>query len=122
LLALSGSNKLIVFAPTAGEILFNYYAPRFSARKSDIVTIGLPRSFLEQFPPRLGAITGPNDIDPLRLAVESGNYSEVDLVVSSESGDPLNGLARGYLNQALIFEEEKHFNGITISRFAARSR
>jgi 4-amino-4-deoxy-L-arabinose transferase-like glycosyltransferase len=122
LLGISRGNRLIVFAPTAGEILFNYYAQRFQAARPDIVAIGLPRSFLEQFPPHLGAITGPTDIAPLELAVRSGNYSEVDLVLASESSDDLNQLAFDYLNRSLIFQEERHFYGIKINRFLTRSR
>ncbi len=42
--------------------------------------MGLPRSFLEQSPPSLGAITGETDISALSLPW-SRRYSEIDLVL-----------------------------------------
>ena len=122
LLGTPDRNKLIVFAPTAGEIIFKYYAQGLSAPTSNIVTIGLPKSFLEQSPPRIGAITGPTDISPLEHAVESKKFPEVDLVLESASRDDLNQLALGYLNRSFIFQEEQHFHGVRIDRFLARSR
>ena len=112
-------NRLIVFAPTAGEILFDYYTQRFPAMGPGVRKMGLPMSHLEDFPPRLGAITSPSDISPLKLAVESGKYSEIDLVISRESPDDVNRLILDYLNQVFVRQAEQRFYGIRIVRFLA---
>jgi hypothetical protein len=119
LLRIPERNRLIVFAPTAGEILFDYYAQRFPRLGPSVAKMGLPMSHLEDFPPRLGAITSLNDIAPLKLAVESGKYSEIDLVLSTESPDDLNRLILDYLNQVSIRRLDQQFRGVRIERFLA---
>jgi uncharacterized membrane protein len=119
LLGIPERNRLIVFAPTAGEILFDYYSGRFPAIGPSVAKMGLPMSHLEEFPPRLGAITSPNDISPLKLAVESRKYSEIDLVFSRESPDDVNKLILDYLNQVFIRQEELQFYGVRVVRYLA---
>jgi uncharacterized membrane protein len=119
LLRIPERNRLIVFAPTAGEILFDYYAQRFPGMGPSVAKMGLPMSHLEDFPPRLGAITSASDIGPLKLAVESGKYSEIDLVLSPESPDDLNRLILDYLNQVFIRRLDQQFREVRIERFLA---
>jgi len=119
LLGIPEQNRLIVFAPTAGEILFDYYAQKLPATGPSVRKMGLPMSHLEDFPPRLGAITSTSDIGPLKLAVESGKYSEIDLVLSRESAEDLNEQILGYLNRAFARQEERRFYRIRIVRFLA---
>ena len=114
-------NRLIVFAPTAGEILFDYYSGAGGGRSPAVPRIGLPASFLEKNPPRLGAISGPTDISPLRIAVQAERYNEIDLVLSRESPEVLSGLALEYLDQVFTRREEQRFFGIRIIRFVTRS-
>jgi len=112
------TNRLIVFVPPAGEILFDYCSQRSPAMRRGVVKIGLPASFRIPAPP--ARITGANDIDGLKLTVESRKYSEIDLVLRHESLADPHGLALDYLNGTLIRYEEQRFYGVRIVRFLAR--
>ncbi len=115
LLGIPEANRLIVFVPPAGEILFNYYSQRSPVMGRGVTKIGLPASFRIPAPP--ARITGAGDIDRLKLAVESRKYSEIDLVLAHEA-DP-QGLVLDYLDQVFIRQEEQRFHGLRIVRFVA---
>jgi hypothetical protein len=117
LLGIPETNRLIVFVPPAGEILFDYYAQRSPAMGRGVARIGLPANFRIPAPP--ARITGASDIDRLKLAVESKKYSEIDLVLAHESLADPHGLALDYLKGTLIRYEEQRFYGVRIVRFLA---
>jgi hypothetical protein len=111
---------MIVFMARFGEVIFDYYAQRSPAMGPSVAKIGLPINFLERFPPpRVGRPMGEKDVSPLRLAVESRRYTEVDLVLSHESLDDPNGLVLDYLDQVFLCQEEQRFYGVRIVRFLA---
>jgi mannosyltransferase len=115
LLRIPERNRLIVFVPPAGEILFDYYAQRFPAMGPGAAKIGLPANF--RIPAPAPRITSASDIDRLKLAVESRKYSEIDLVLSHEV-DPQR-LVLDYLDRVFIRQEEQRFYGFRIVRFLA---
>lgn len=65
--------------------------------------------------PHLGNTTATSDIGPLKLAVESPKYSEIDLVLWHDSPD--DTLVSEYLRQTLVCIEEQRFTGVRIIRF-----
>ncbi len=116
LLRIPERNRLIVFVPPAGEILFDYYAQRSPAMGQGIVKIGLPAGFHERIPP-FDRITGASDINRLKVAVESKKYSEIDLVLA-HGVDP-HRLVLDYLGRVLIRQEEQRFKGFRVVQFLA---
>jgi mannosyltransferase len=118
LLKISNGNRLIVFVARSGEILFDYYAQRFPAAGPVIAKMGLPTSYLDQFPPApYSAMTNESEFVQLKGAIESRKYSEIDLVLSHELyADPHN-LVLTYLTQVLKHQEEQQFVGVKIVRF-----
>ena len=63
-----------------------------------------------------------NDFRPLKSAVASGNYSEIDLVLSHETGGDPRGLVVNYLNRILVNHGGQQFYGVRIVRFLAPPR
>jgi uncharacterized membrane protein len=109
------TNRLIAFMSSRGEFLFNYYTQRLAVLGPRLPTIGVPARFDENA--SSGPIRTVNDIGSLKLAVESEKYSEIDLVLSRETGDDPNGLVLDYLKKALVLREKREFNGMTVFRF-----
>lgn len=122
LLSIHEDDRLVVFMPTAGELLFDYYGPKQAGGTRLSSHIGLPSSRLERFPPQLGATSGPTDITPLKAALESRDYREIDLVVSPESGPDMEPLVDRYLKQSFQYFSEQSFNEVRLIRFRKRSR
>jgi mannosyltransferase len=112
-------NRMILFISKTSEILFDYYARRSPAMAPSVEKAGFPVSFYERFPPPPRKIIDARDINRLKLAVESTKYSEIDLVLSHETGHDPNGLVFDYLNRVFVLQEEQRFNGIRIIRFLA---
>jgi uncharacterized membrane protein len=112
-------NRLIVFIPRMGEPLFDYYAQRSPSMGLGLAKIALPVSYLESFPPPRGGQIHASHLNRLKLAVESGKYSEIDLVLSYEWHDDPNETVLNYLSQVFIRGEEQRFIGIRIVRFMA---
>lgn len=106
-------NRLIVFIPRMGELLFDYYAQRSPGRGLGLSKLALPVSYLEAFPPPIGGRIQSTQLNRLKLAVESGKYSEVDMILSDERHDDPNETALGYLNQVFSLREEQRFTGPT---------
>jgi len=119
LLRIPERNRLIVFITKTGEILFDYYARRFPATDRNVAKIVLPVSFLKQSPPSRRRIIVADDIDQLKVAVESKKYSEIDLVLAHEKERDPNGLVLDFLNRVFVRQEEQRFYGIIIIRFLA---
>ncbi len=115
LLRIPERNRLIVFAPKSGEILFDYYARRSPAIAPGVAKTGLPESFHERFPPQKGRIADASDTNRLKLAVESKKYSEIDLVLYHDPHE----LVLDYLNRVFVRQEEQRFHGVRIVRFLA---
>jgi hypothetical protein len=86
--------------------------------------MGLPMGYREAFPPPRVAkpMMQRSDIKPLTLAVESKQYSEIDLVLSHEAMDDPNEMVLDYLSQAFSHQDEQRFYGIRIFRFLAPVR
>jgi mannosyltransferase len=120
LLTIPEKNRLIVFVARSGEGVFDYYARRFPAESSGFTKMALPNSYLDASPPpSYSPMTSENDFRPLKSAVESGKYSEIDLVLSHEQiGDP-DSLVLNYLNRALVNQGGPQFYGVKIVRFLA---
>lgn len=118
LLTIPESNRLIVFVPSAEEIVFDYYAQKSPAMNQSIARMALPASYHEWFPsPKSKIKPDRNDINPLKLAVESKKYSEIDLVLSrGRLVTPYVAVSK-YLNQVFIRQEEQQFYGVKIIRF-----
>jgi uncharacterized membrane protein len=119
LLRIPERNRLIVFIPRMGELLFDYYAQRSSAMGLGLAKIALPVSYLESFPPPRGGQIHASHLNRLKLAVESGKYSEIDLVLAWERHDDPNETVLNYLSQVFIRGEEQQFTGVRIVRFMA---
>jgi mannosyltransferase len=117
LLRIPEGNRLIVFVPPAGQILFDYYSQRSPATDRGLAKIGLPASFRIPAPP--ARITGPSDLNGLKLAVESRKYSEIDLVLAHENMTDPRGLALDCMNGTFVRYEEQRFYGVRIVRFRA---
>jgi hypothetical protein len=124
LLRIPERNRLIVFVARSGEILFDYYAQRLPAMGPSVAKMGLPMGYREAFPPPRVAkpMMQRSDIKPLTLAVESKQYSEIDLVLSHEAMDDPNEMVLDYLSQAFSHQDEQRFYGIRIFRFLAPVR
>lgn len=122
LLSIHEGDRLVVFVPTAGELLFHYYGPKLARGTRLSSHIGLPSSRLERFPPQLGATSGPTDITPLKAAVESRDFAEIDLVVAPQSGPDMEPLVDRYLEQSFQYYREQNFNEVRVIRFKKRSR
>jgi uncharacterized membrane protein len=121
LLRIPAKDRMILFISSTSEILFDYYARSSPTMAHSIEKIGFPLSFYERFPPPPKKITDGIDINRLKLALESKNYSEIDLVLSHEQGHDPNGLVFDYLNRAFVMQEEQRFNGIRIIRYVVRT-
>jgi hypothetical protein len=76
LLRIPERHRLIEFVARSGELLFDYYAQRSTAKDPGIAKIALPTSFLERFPLPRGSVIYPKDIDRLKIAVELPDYSD----------------------------------------------
>jgi hypothetical protein len=124
LLRIPERNRLIVFVARSGEILFDYYAQRLPAMGPSVAKMGLPMGYREAFPPPRVAkpMMQRSDIKPLTLAVESKQYSEIDLVLSHEAMDDPNEMVLDYLSQAFSHQDEQRFYGVRIFRFLAPVR
>jgi len=121
LVRIQETNRLIVFVPPAGEMLFDYYRRKFPADGLEVSIISLPVSFYDQFPPPKSKPIGASEIDRLKLALESKNYSEVDLVLAHEV-DP-QGLTLDFLDRTFGQQEGEENYGTTVKivRFLALS-
>jgi mannosyltransferase len=119
LLRIPEKPRLILFISRTSEILFDYYARSSPPMAPSVEKAGFPLSFYEGFPAPPKKITDANDINRLKLALESKKYSEIDLLLSHEQGHDPNGLVFDYLNRVFIRQEEQRFNGIRIIRFLA---
>ena len=118
LLTIPEKNRLIVFVQRTGESLFDYYIRRLSAESSGFTKMGLPNSYLDAFPPpSYSPLASENDFRPLTSAVESGKYSEIDLVLSHELAADPHSLVLNYLNRALVNQGGPQFYGVKIVRF-----
>lgn len=122
LLSIHEDDRLVVFVPTAGELLFHYYGPKLGGGTHLSSHIGLPSSRLEEFPPQLGATSGRTDIRPLKTAVESRDYAEIDLVVSTQAGPDMEPPVDRYLEQSFQYYAEQKFSEVKIIRFRKRNR
>jgi len=122
LLTIPETNRLIVFAPPAGEIFFDYYGNYLPTIHARVATTGLPAGFHDHFPPPKAKMIGPDDIQRLKQVIQAGKYSEIDLVLAHEV-DP-HGLIVDYLNKDFLRREEPKPSGsqIRIIPFRAVSR
>jgi len=98
------TNRLIVFAPPAGEVLFDYYARNLPSVDAGVARTGLPGAFYERFPPVKAKIIDEADINHLKGAVESRKYTEIDVVLTHDV-DP-GGLIADYLERRYARGEE----------------
>lgn len=121
-LAIPESNRLVLFAPPAGEIFFDYYSRNFPVKDARVVTNGLQDDFHARFPPPKSRIINENDVDRLRTLVESHDYSEIDLVLTHDV-DP-HGFVADYLGRHFIRQQEPEPSGprIRIIPFRAALR
>jgi hypothetical protein len=118
LMNIQEENRLVVFDALAGEALFDYYAQGFAQPNSHISTTGVPISYHDQSPtPAVTPIASESDFSRLRASVESGKFSEIDLVSSHTSYSDPNDLVENYLNRVFTRRAEQQFYGIRIVRF-----
>jgi hypothetical protein len=103
-LTIPETNRLVLFVPPAGEIFFDYYSRNFPAWNTRVARNGLHEDFHSRFPPPKSRIINENDIDRLRMLVESQKYFEIDLVLTHEV-DP-NGLIVNYLGRHFIRQQD----------------
>jgi uncharacterized membrane protein len=114
LLNIPEPNRLILFVPKHGQMLFDYYAAQFPPfSKPD--EGGLPENIdlSKPIPPLF--LTEPDLIGNLRQAVESRRYSEIDAVIShapARLADP----TREYLSAHCSLWEERDLYQITVIR------
>jgi 4-amino-4-deoxy-L-arabinose transferase-like glycosyltransferase len=77
-------DRLIVFAPMPGQILFDYYLTRTRARLTRLPEAGLPVNYTFEDPvvPPLRSYPKSELLSPLRAAVDSADFKEIDVVQS----------------------------------------
>lgn len=112
-------NRLIVFVPRYCKMLFDYYAPRFGNIRGRSPETGLPeeQNLKDPVSPRAGEYSNRDLLIPLRSAVESGNFKEIDLVgYPATIGAPLTT----YLEENCSTRPEFDFNGVKIVRCTLR--
>jgi hypothetical protein len=115
------TNRLVLFVPPAGEIFFDYYSRDFSSTDTSVARTGLHEDFRGRFPPPKSRIINENDVEHLRMLVESHQYFEIDLVLTHDV-DP-HGLIVNYLDRHFIRQEEPAPSGqIRIIPFRALLR
>jgi dolichyl-phosphate-mannose-protein mannosyltransferase len=102
-LTIPETNRLVLFVPPAGEIFFDYYSRNFPATYTRVPRNGVHEDFHSRFPPPKSRIINENDVDRLRMLVESQNYFEIDLVLAHEV-DP-HGLIVSYLDHHFTRQE-----------------
>jgi mannosyltransferase len=119
LLGIPERNRLIVFVPRMGELLFDYYIQKSPAGTSELAKFALPVSYLASFPPPRGGQIHEAELNRLKHAVESGKYPEIDLLLSRERHDDPNETVAGYLSEVDTLVEEKQFFGVRYLRFVA---
>jgi hypothetical protein len=98
LLNIPVENRLIVFVPASGKVMFDYYSQRFGAAS-----------------PGTSTMRGDN-VSAVELAVESKKYSEIDAVLYEESLLK-NKLAFDYLSRVCVPLEERRFYQVRFVRF-----
>lgn len=103
-LTIPETNRLVLLVPPAGEIFFDYYSRNFPALDKRVARKGLYEDFNSRFPPPKTRIINENDVDRLRILVESHKYFEIDLVLTHEV-DP-NGLIVKYLGSQFIQQRD----------------
>ena len=117
-LTIPETDRLIIFAPPAGEIFFDYYSRNFAATSTRVARAGLQADFHGRFPPPKSRIITGNDIERLKMLVESHNYSEIDLVLTHQV-DPY-GITANYLGSRFVRQDELTPAGpITVIPFRA---
>jgi uncharacterized membrane protein len=122
LLSLPPERRLVVFVTHAGQVLFDYYAtrsPNLTARPEETA---LPEKYNYQDPVFRG-LSGFNRVtamQPLRQAVDSGDFAEIDLVIS-HSPPILDELSRKYLSPKYAEISEEDFYKINLVRWKLRA-
>lgn len=111
-LAIPETNRLVLFAPPAGEIFFDYYSRNSSATDRQVARDGLQEDFHARFPPPKSRVIDENDVDRLKTLVESHNYSEIDLVLTHEVD--AHGLVVDYLDRHFVRQQELGSSGSRI--------
>ncbi|HEV3482147.1 MAG TPA: glycosyltransferase family 39 protein [Candidatus Acidoferrales bacterium] len=120
-LTIPETDRLVLFVPPAGEIFFDYYSRHFPAVDTRVARTGLQEDFHDRFPPPKSRIINENDVDRLRMLVESHKYFEIDLVLA-HNVDP-QGLIENYLDRAFIRQEDLEPTGpIRVIPFRALTR
>jgi hypothetical protein len=116
-------NRLVVFIPRMGELLFDYYAQKSPIVAPGLAKLALPVSYLGDFPPPRGGKIQATHLNQLKLAVESGKYSEADLILSNERHDDPSETAFDYLGRVFMSREEQQFSGssgVRVVRFTTQ--
>jgi hypothetical protein len=93
-------------------MFFDYYSRNFPATDTRVARAGLQEDFHARFPPPKSRIINENDVDRLKMLVESHNYLEIDLLLTHEV-DP-HGLIVNYLDHRFIRQEEPAPSGSQI--------
>jgi uncharacterized membrane protein len=117
--------RLIVFAHSQGQVLFDYYAAKSLRSSLPREETGLPRKWNFEDPvPRVSTIDFPDAylLIPLQQAMQSNRYAEIDVVIShapSRLGEP----TLEYLRKRCASREDQEFNGVRVMRcFAHRGQ
>jgi hypothetical protein len=122
LLSLPPERRLVVFVTNAGQVLFHYYASRSPDPAARPEETGLPEGYNYRDPVFRG-LSGFNRVtalQPLRQAVDSGKFTEIDVVIS-HSPPILDQLARTYLLPKYAQISDEDFYKINIVRWKLRA-
>jgi uncharacterized membrane protein len=122
LLSLPPERRLAIFVTNAGQVLFDYYATRSPNAAARPEETALPEKYNYQDPVFRG-LTGFNRVtalQPLRKAVDSGKFAEIDVLIS-HSPPILDELARNYLSPTYSQISDEDFYKINVVRWKLRT-
>jgi len=115
LTGLPRQKRLIVFATSSSQALFDYYSARYPHPSG----AGLPEKFSLETPvghPKNGS--DEEALTSIRQAVESSRFDEIDVFLSHAPRQRLE-LLRKYFTGMCAALEEKEFNGVKVVRCIA---
>lgn len=112
------ANRLVFFVANEGQLPFAYYLRRepSTIRNSDLT--GLPSGFFDVDPPQnVRRVLHDADLQPLRTAINSGRWREVDLVLAHDWFSDPGGRAKSYLDQTCQLLARRDLHQIIVLRY-----
>jgi hypothetical protein len=111
----TSGRRLVLFTHNLGQILFDYYKAKELTTLPKYEEAGLPTTIDSSVPniPPIDALSEEKLIAPIRDAVESTRYDEIDAVIS-HSSDRVSGRSLQYFRSHCSSLDQVDFFGITV--------